>query len=160
MPVRHRPAVRMPLATSSVNSVAIVFSRAYEPGNEPEVLADIHHLEAGLPMTFHGWYEIKQFLEHSSGISMDALHILVGFLIFLLAAQLLRRSVASPLPWLTLLMLELANEAYDLHVEIWPNLANQLGEGTKDIILTMALPTLVMLLARRRPALLGRGADR
>jgi diacylglycerol kinase len=104
-------------------------------------------------MNIIGWYQVKLFVEHASGISMDALHILVGFILFLLAARLLKTSVASPLPWLVLLMLELLNEAYDLHVELWPNLASQLGEGAKDILLTMALPTVLGLLARWRPVL-------
>ena len=102
------------------------------------------------------WHQFKQFLEHASGISMDALHILAGFLIFILVAQLTRRSIASLVPWVALVTLELANEAYDLHAELWPDRASQLGEGAKDILLTMALPTLLMLLARLRPDLLGR----
>ena len=106
-------------------------------------------------MTFLGWYQVKLFVEHVTGISMDALHILVGFAIFLLAARTLNRTVAHPLPWLATLMLEIGNEAYDLAVELWPDLGSQLGEGIKDVILTMALPTLVMLVARWRPALLG-----
>lgn len=110
-------------------------------------------------MTFLGWYQVKLFIEHASGISMDALHILVGFGIFLLSAQLLKRTVASTLPWLATLLLELGNEAYDLTVELWPDAGSQLGEGAKDIMLTMALPTLLMLVARWRPALLG-GGDR
>jgi hypothetical protein len=107
-----------------------------------------------------GWYQVKLFLEHASGISMDALHILVGFVLFLLAARLLRTGVASGLPWLMLLVLELGNEAYDLHVELWPNLGGQLGEGAKDILLTMAMPTLLVVVARWRPNwLLGQSAD-
>lgn len=97
------------------------------------------------------WYQVKLFIEHASGISMDALHILVGFTLFLLAARLLKSSVASLLPWLVLLVLELLNEAYDLQVELWPNFVSQLGEGAKDIILTMALPTLLLVTARQRP---------
>jgi hypothetical protein len=100
-----------------------------------------------------GWYQVKLFIEHASGISMDALHILVGFVLFLLAALLLRTGVASLRPWLALLVLELLNEGYDLRVEIWPNLGSQLGEGAKDILLTMALPTLLALLARSRLSL-------
>jgi hypothetical protein len=99
-------------------------------------------------MSTLGWYQIKLLIEHASGISMDALHILVGFVLFVLAARLLKTSVASPRPWLVLLMLELLNEAYDLYVEIWPNLATQLGEGIKDILLTMILPTLLAILVR------------
>lgn len=106
-------------------------------------------------MTFLGWYQVKLFIEHASGISMDALHILVGFAIFLLAAQVLKRSVANPLPWLATLLLEIGNEAHDLTIELWPDLGSQLGEGAKDIMLTMTLPTLLMLIARWRPMILG-----
>lgn len=109
-------------------------------------------------MTILDWYQIKSFIEHALGISMDALHIMVGFVIFLLAAMLLRRSIASPLPWLATLLLEIANEALDLQVEIWPDLGRQLGEGAKDILLTMALPTLLWCIARWRPTLLTDGA--
>lgn len=104
-------------------------------------------------MSIFDWHQIKLLIEHGSGISMDALHIMVGFILFLLAARILKTSVASPGPWLVLLVLELLNEAYDLDVEIWPNLGTQLGEGLKDILLTMALPTLVAVLARWRPGL-------
>ena len=105
-------------------------------------------------MTFLGWYQVKLFIEHASGISMDALHILVGFAIFLLAAWVLKRGVADPVPWLATLMLEIGNEAYDLTVELWPDSGSQLGEGAKDVVLTMALPSLLMLVARWRPGLL------
>lgn len=105
-------------------------------------------------MTFLGWYQFKLFIEHASAISMDALHILLGFALFLAAAQLLKRTVADLLPWLALLALEFINEAYDLAVELWPDPGSQLGEAAKDIALTMALPTLLMLIARWRTALL------
>lgn len=105
-------------------------------------------------MTIRDWYQFKLFIEHAVGISMDALHIIVGFAIFLLAAVLLRRSVASLRPWLATLLFEMANEALDLQVELWPDLGRQLGEGLKDVLLTMALPTLLLCIARRRPSLL------
>lgn len=105
-------------------------------------------------MTLLGWYQVKLFIEHASGISMDALHILVGFAIFLLAAQVLMRSVADPLPWLATLLLEVGNEVHDLTIELWPDLGSQLGEGAKDIILTMTLPTMLMLIAHWRPMIL------
>ena len=105
-------------------------------------------------MTLMGWYQFKLFVEHGSGISMDALHVVVGFILFLLAALILRRSVASGLPWLVVLVLEIGNEAYDIAIERWPDIGSQLGEGAKDIVLTMALPTLILLIARRRPSLL------
>ena len=105
-------------------------------------------------MSLIGWYQFKLFLAHASGISMDALHILVGVAAWLLIVRLLESHVARPLPLLMLLAAELANEAYDLHAERWPDLGSQLGEGAKDIVLTMLLPTLIAAIARRRPTLL------
>jgi hypothetical protein len=97
---------------------------------------------------FVGWYHFKLFVEHASGISMDALHILVGYLLLWVAAALMRRPISSFLPWSALLLLEVGNEAYDLYIEVWPSLASQLGEGAKDIMLTMSIPTMTMALAR------------
>jgi hypothetical protein len=113
-------------------------------------------------MTAVGWYQVKLFIAHASGVSMDALHILVGFAIYLISALILRRGIASLLPWFVTLLLEIGNEAYDLHAELWPDPGKQFGEGAKDIILTMALPTLMMLLARWKPGLMSgrtRSAD-
>lgn len=100
------------------------------------------------------WFEIKRFAEHASGVSMDAMHVVVGVLLFLVLAGLFRSGIGSFRPWLTLLLLELANEVYDLRVERWPSLGHQLGEGARDLLLTMALPTLLALVARFRPGLL------
>lgn len=105
------------------------------------------------------WYQLKLFVAHASGISMDAWHILVGVIAFLALARLLDSNVARPLPWLALLAVELINEAYDIHVERWPNLGSQLGEGAKDILLTMALPTLIAIVGRYWPRLLTRSND-
>lgn len=104
-----------------------------------------------------GWYSFKLFLEHSTGFDMDALHVLAGVILQLLAAAALGRSVARWLPWLMVLGAELLNEVSDLYVEQWPQPAMQYGEGMKDILLTMILPTLLLLLCRWRPALFVRG---
>lgn len=110
-------------------------------------------------MTFSGWYQVKLFIAHASGISMDAWHVLVGFLLFLLSALVLRRSVVHPLPWLAVLILAIGNEAYDLFVELWPDPGSQIGEGFKDVLLTMALPTILLAAARWKPGLFGGGKD-
>lgn len=87
---------------------------------------------------------------------MDSLHVLAGVVIQLTAAALLRTDVADRRPWLLVLVLELANEANDLFVEQWPDPGMQWGEGAKDVLLTMLLPTLIALVARRRPSLFTR----
>jgi hypothetical protein len=97
------------------------------------------------------WYQAKTFIEHAIGFSHDALHVFVGVVIQLGIAALLRRSLQSIWPWLIVLALELGNEWVDLSIERWPVPAEQFGEGAKDILLTIALPTLLLLVARFRP---------
>jgi len=87
---------------------------------------------------------------------MDSLHVIGGVLLQFAAAMVMRTDVASGRPWLLVLALELANEASDLLVEQWPDPAMQWGEGGKDVLLTMLLPTLILIVARRRPSVLGR----
>jgi diacylglycerol kinase len=102
------------------------------------------------------WYETKQFVEHATAISMDALHVLIGVIIFLGLSLLLRRPVTDWRPWLAVLGLTLLNEAIDIWVERWPSPGMQLGESAKDIALTLLLPTVILLSARRFPALFKR----
>ena len=100
------------------------------------------------------WYQVKLFFQHASGVSMDALHVVVGVALLFAAAFLLRTSVARPLPLLVVLIFAIINEASDFTVEIWPQLAIQAGEGAKDVLLTLAVPVLIFLVARYRPKLL------
>ena len=99
------------------------------------------------------WYEAKMFIEHASLFSSDALHVIVGVLLWILAALLLRRRLADWLPLLVLAGLLLLNEATDLWVERWPDAAMQYGESAKDVLLTLILPALLMAVARFRPGL-------
>ncbi len=110
----------------------------------------LRHLVTGGMLS---WYEAKMFVEHASVVSSDAIHVLVGILIWIAAAQLSRRALSNWLPWLAVLALALLNEAVDLSVEHWPSLGMQLGESAKDVLLTMALPTMLMALLRLRPNL-------
>lgn len=100
------------------------------------------------------WYQVKLFLARASGFSMDSLHVIVGVVVQLAIAFVFRTSVARPWPLLSVLALELINEASDFRVERWPQPGMQFGESAKDVILTMVLPTLIFLVARYRPKLL------
>lgn len=99
------------------------------------------------------WHEAKIFLERSGAISMDALHVLAGTALLFLFAWALRRSLASWLPWLLVLAVLALNEAADLSVERWPSLGMQLGEAAKDVLVTMAIPTLLLVAVRASPRL-------
>lgn len=99
------------------------------------------------------WYQIKTALSQATGISQDAFHILVAVGIQLLVAWALRRDISAFAPWLVVLGMELANEYSDLAFETWPDRTWQIGESVKDIVVTMVVPTVLLVLARWRPAL-------
>ena len=103
-----------------------------------------------------GWYNFKEWLEAVTWLDMDALHVHAGILVQLLAALLLRRSLASPWPWLVVLVAAIANEIYDLRFETWPEpeRPRQWLEGVKDVLNTVLIPTLLLLLARYAPRLI------
>jgi hypothetical protein len=101
------------------------------------------------------WHGTKDWLEHALGLNMDALHVHFGLAILIAAALILRKPLRSPIPWLVLLALELANEYYDWTYEIWPGAARriQAAEGLRDIWNTMAVPTLLFVVSRWFPGL-------
>jgi hypothetical protein len=103
------------------------------------------------------WLEIKTLMEHASGWPTDTLHVIGGVVLQLAAALLLRRSVADWRPWAIVLLLQLGNEAHDLWVEQWPSLGSQLGEGLRDVVATMLVPSLLLVVARRCPDVLAAG---
>jgi len=100
------------------------------------------------------WFQIKQSVSIFTGLHMDALHVHVGVLAQLAAAAALRRSIASPWPWLLLLAAVAANEWSDLAYEIWPNRHDQIAESIRDSWNTMLLPTALLLVSRLAPGLL------
>jgi hypothetical protein len=101
------------------------------------------------------WRELKLIVEEAAGVSKDSLHVLVGFFGQLAVAALLRRGLASPLPWAAVLVGALLNEWYDLATEgywdkpMWPG-------SVKDVVLTMLIPTVLLAAARWVPRLLAR----
>jgi len=106
------------------------------------------------------WYHAKMFIEHASIVTSDALHVLIGVALWVIAAVVLQRRLADRLPWLVVLAAVLFNEAVDLWVEQWPDAAMQYGESARDILLTLLLPTLLMAAVRERPDLFaGRGVS-
>jgi hypothetical protein len=99
------------------------------------------------------WHEGKLYVEHSVAVSNDALHIIIGVLFWLGLAIVLRRTLSSLLPWAGVAIVLIWNEIVDLCVEQWPDPAQQYGEGAKDVLLTLLVPTLIMLAVRYRPQL-------
>lgn len=99
------------------------------------------------------WHQGKLFVEHTISINHDALHVIVGVLVWLVMGGVTRRPLASLRPWLWVLAIIGWNETVDLWVERWPDPGMQYGEGAKDVLLTMFLPTVLMLAVRFAPGL-------
>jgi diacylglycerol kinase len=131
-------------------------SRKASAAQPPKKLPQLTKLHYGLSRDAEkrvDWYQIKLLVEHSSGVSMDALHVIVGVCAQLLVAAVCRTSVGRWLPWLAVLAIEIINEANDFRIDIWPDWGMQWGEAAKDVALTMALPTLLMIAVRLKPKL-------
>jgi uncharacterized membrane protein YhhN len=97
------------------------------------------------------WNEVKQSVGQVLTLSHDILHLYVGILLLLAAAVLLQRPVSSWRPWLVVIVLACLNELGDLLVEQWPERAIQYGESVKDVLITMALPTMLLITSRSLP---------
>ncbi|HEX8193625.1 MAG TPA: hypothetical protein VF552_12080 [Allosphingosinicella sp.] len=105
------------------------------------------------------WYSVKLAVVEQTALSRDALHILFGLAGQLLVALVIRRSIAHPVPWFAVLLFELANEYYDLAREDWTDRA--MWPGTvRDLLVTMAIPTILLILTRVAPGLFVRTAGK
>ena len=105
------------------------------------------------------WYQLKSAIAAATGVSHDALHIFTEIALQILVAVVLRVRLSSPWPWLVVLGLEGVNEWFDLGVETWPDQSRQFGETLKDIMLTMAVPTALLILSRWAPGLFAPNRD-
>ena len=97
------------------------------------------------------WWDAKQYLSGALGLSHDKLHFLAGMILFPLLVRLLihvRHRRPRREAFLLLLAAQLANEALDLALDIWPQWQRQLAGGLEDVILTMAIPTVTLLIVR------------
>ena len=99
------------------------------------------------------WAALKSFVVEASNLDQDALHVYFAVLIQLVSAWCLRRSVASPLPWLAVLTAVLINEYLDYHpVPVDPNIQDiYIAEAYRDIWNTMLMPTLLLVTAKLWP---------
>jgi hypothetical protein len=113
----------------------------------------IERLGAGFGSVVFTWRDVKLFIEHSVAFSQDAIHVVAGVVILIVAALVLRKPVSSIWPWLVVLLLASLNEFADLWISQWPQRAMQYGEGARDLLLTMAVPTLIMFSVRWAPQL-------
>lgn len=102
------------------------------------------------------WTAWKRDLVGLTDLDRDALHIYTGLAIQLAAAFVTRRKLGDWLPWLAVLGVAIAIEAADIYAETWPSAVMQGGKAAHDLVNTMIVPTILLILSRRWPALWGR----
>lgn len=99
------------------------------------------------------WIALKIQIETLTGLHRDALHVYAGLIGVILAAAVLRRTVASPWPWLLVLIVECSNEFWDIFadglVEQW-----EIDGTTHDLWNTMLAASILPLLSRFASSLL------
>ena len=98
------------------------------------------------------WIAFKGWLADVTWLEKDALHIYAGVAAQLLASRFFSQRLASVWPLAVVLLLAVANEAYDIAFEVWPpaDRPRQWPLGLHDILNTLAMPVLLFILARRR----------
>ena len=89
-------------------------------------------------------------MQIATGLSRDALHIYAALFVQILVAAAIRRSLAHPLPWTFALIVALAEQ--------WSSAGH--APWARMLASTMAIPTLLLILARFAPALLRPRAER
>lgn len=100
------------------------------------------------------WLSFKTFLTDGSGLSRDALHILFGCGAWLSLVLLFRSWIGAYWPVAAVALAEIVNEWLDLSLDRWdgPMRAVQYWESAKDVLLTLAIPLVLVLLCRAWPA--------
>lgn len=86
--------------------------------------------------------QVKTAIETATGLSREALQIYAAIFVHLLAALLMRRSLAHPAPWVCALLAIAADEWLET------------GAGNRpiaDTAMAMIIPTLLLLLTRFAP---------
>jgi hypothetical protein len=94
------------------------------------------------------WFEFKEAIGLYSGLERDALHIHVALFLYVVAMALFRQSRRSRVPWLVVLGILTANEAYDLQHN-WPDGPEwAVSASAKDLWNTMLWPTVLLFIGR------------
>jgi len=100
---------------------------------------------------------VKLAIVSATGLSKDALHIYVGLCVFLVVAVASRRSLASWLPFLAVILVASLGEVVDMRDDLSSLGYWRWSAGLHDIINTSLSPGVFFLLARSSRLLQVRG---
>lgn len=99
------------------------------------------------------WLEIKIWLESSTGLDRDALHIYGAVIIQFFFAFVFRKGLASLWPWIAVFIVAATNEYFDYQGvgESEASMHIYQAEAYKDMWNTMLIPSILLLIARFWP---------
>ena len=85
-----------------------------------------------------------------SGLPDPVLHLLLGLAIYLISAAVLKRPLWSWTPWLIAFAFQAINEMADVGRDLMEGDIIRWRGGLIDTVVTMALPTLILLISKVR----------
>jgi hypothetical protein len=91
---------------------------------------------------------IKLAIVEATGLSKDTLHVYVGLSVFLVVAAASKRSIASWIPWLAVLLVALLGEAVDMRDDLMSVGHWRWAASLHDVLNTVFWPSVLLLLAR------------
>ena len=110
-------------------------------------------LTAGIVSAARFYSDTKLAIEQALPFDADWLHLAIGPAIFVVAALVLRRPQSGWGPWLVVAALAVANEIVDVTEGAANSHESAYFEAATDFLLTVAIPTLLVIVARFRPTL-------
>jgi hypothetical protein len=113
----------------------------------------IEKLAAGIDHFIRSYSATKFGIEQSIPFDADWLHLAIGPVIFVAAAIVLPKKGSVWHPWLAVVALAVLNELVDLTMDQSPNRTSAYVESATDFLLTIAIPTLLLIFARHFPTL-------
>ena len=117
---------------------------------------DVEAIASGFGFVLRSYSDTKFGLEQSFPFNPDWLHLLAGPAILVAAALVLRRPLLGWAAWLVVVAVALINEAVDIasaRMDSLPLGPMLVRECLTDTVLTIAVPTALLLLARCFPGL-------
>ncbi len=90
----------------------------------------------------------KLALSSATGLSKDALHVYVALAVMLATAVLLRKSLGSALPWLSVVLVAIIGELFDWHDDLASLGVWDWRASLHDLLNTVFWPSVILLLVR------------
>ncbi len=94
------------------------------------------------------WVNAKTAMKQLAPFESGWLHLIVGPIVFVGAALAMRKPFSSWHAWVVVFMIAAINEWIDLAAEDWQQFESRLVDSTSDFLVTMAVPSLWLIVAR------------